>query len=127
MANFYLWLGFGVAVAFCTIFICLLLLFEGQARGVSTRRIGLAMAQVVVSVTLAIAVGLAVRAIVGGELLELGRTDRVFGFWVRSLQTHQTVALALGLALMGLCLLWSVKAIRTVTLGVGQHKGKEEQ
>lgn len=110
-----LWVGFAVAVSLGTLLLCLLLWYKGQERGVPPRRLYLAMAQVAMSVLLAVLIGVALRGVAGGEVVDAGRGSAPLGLWYRPLTAHQLAGVLVGLALIGLCLMWAVRVIRSVT------------
>lgn len=115
MPDLNLWIGFFVAVGLATGVVALLLWYQAQHRGVSPRRAWWAIVQIAASVVIALAAAVAMRASLGGEIVDLGRTTRVLGLWVRPLAGRQWLVLAAGLGVIVMCFVWALRCARHIT------------
>ncbi len=116
-----LWIGFVLAVAAATAMLSYMLWYQGTGRGMDARVVRRAVIQVWAAVVIGMAVGVGLRMVLGGGIIDLGRNpDTPLGVWVRKLRAHETVAVGVAMAAIAGCFVWALRAVRAVTGQAGR-------
>ncbi len=112
------WIGFGAVLAAAMAFLCLLLWYGGRSRDVEPRPIAFATLKVLGSIGLAIVLGAAGRAVIGGPVVDVGaHTGKPFGVWLAPLRAHQTAVVAVCLLLMAVLFFYAMSVVRALVEG----------
>ncbi len=110
-----LWIAFGVMVGGATAMLAFLLWLVGRERDIAPARLRGAILQVFLSVGLAVAAGLAGRALLGTPAFDVGQsTGKPLGLATRPLKGHEMLTIAAAMVAMLLCLVWAVRTVRRV-------------
>ena len=126
MTDTRLWIGFFLAVAGATAMLSYMLWYQATQRGIDNHRARWAIVQVWLAVVVGLCAGVGMRVLLGGAVVALNREpDRPLGMWVRALKTHESIAVVATMAVIALCFIWALRAVRSITGPLNNAAGDE--